>query len=451
MAAEVKFGINADAAKTVAEWKKVAAAQGKVIEQQRGMKRELRKAGTEAEKTQGTLAGFGKSVGGMVSVATAIAGITRAMGAMNAEANRGADALDDKFAGLKQLSQVAKSQEDFAALQGRVSKWRSTGMSFDASQKLVFATRSAQRDEEEPFFGSLSKFTSPYDMFKGANTLRKAFGREELGSAQQATNKLIAGGGISDITPEEFAGRVVPAASAWATNKWRDETLMGAFSVLSDAMGGAERTATGLVAFATVAGKEFPNAGGSMAGALEQFQKMPPSKLKKLIDAEKRFKAGYSAINMNLPAINAATAQIDEAQALTGTAQSQVAQRLGIATGDPVLAELQRGAESRESREMGEEGMLGLLARQRRAAYDRVVGESLARGEDPVTRTARKAIMHTVGAFGAVFGYGGAPVEDAGRDPLASFRQMGISPADIIGALRENTDALNRRADVSPQ
>lgn len=443
----VKVNFDGDGAGAIKNLQRIAASQETVIRGLQKMVRESKTAGREAQKMSTTFANVGKFLAGGAVFGKAASVFKAGLADINAERQGGMQRFLSQEASVKALGQIADTPGDMKNLMGRVKAMRyMEGMNALDASTLVFNARSQGRDLELGMFGKISRFADPIAMLGAVNSMQTALGPKETGDSRALVNKLLVAAKKSDLNAQELAPNVLTPAGKWGENKWKDESLIGAMGALASAKRSPEQVGTSLLGFANMAGKTFADAGGSFMGAVERFQRMSPSKLKALLQANVEFSSGYNMITNNMERIRSTTGEVDAAQ-WKYASQDMLSERLGIMERTPD-AVMMRNNRIEAERRMIDEELRGRKEAIEKTAIDRELNRTNVTDGGGM-RWQRKAVMKIPDALNM----GPESIETAskGYDTFASKSVMGnVSDAvrgvghwlNIADAFRELRDAL---------
>jgi len=200
--------------------------------------RRLGQIGRTSDNLMSPNRGLGKLMKGLAGFATigvgfALAG--KALGDITAQAERGAAALKAQIEGLKSFVQVSEDFTEFERLKGLSKKLQLTeGLSADKADELVFAAKSISQIETLPLIGEVSRIAEAVPLLSSIGKFTASF-KEEAGTPRQLINKFLAAAAVSDVTVQQIAPAVIPAAQPFNIAGFSDEELLAIGAIAAKA------------------------------------------------------------------------------------------------------------------------------------------------------------------------------------------------------------------------
>jgi hypothetical protein len=232
------------------------------------LKDKLRDMGSAGDKARQQLEGMGKAgiasagpamqnmVAGLaarwLSVGAAVAGVKRALDAIQKQDEEAGRKMMTAEASRAQLAQLAAG--DSGKLQQLLKDAEDIykgGGAADLSQanQIVFALESAgMRQYKELFTLLYPKFGRPEVMAKAGAALQTSLGIAETGLMPAILSKAVEASKVAPASAEEILEASATTVSAAKAHKWTDEETLAAVAWTSKALGSANEAATSLSA-----------------------------------------------------------------------------------------------------------------------------------------------------------------------------------------------------------
>jgi hypothetical protein len=321
-------------------------SQERIIRGQEKMIDKLRVTLNESSKTgKGMKGAFGSGalkdlknyVTGLASVSAGIAGISSALAAVKEESNELAQSLRSREGGLKRLSQVSGSKEEYAQLENLAKQLAvGEGLSVSDAANLIFQAKSQGLLSDIAVLAKTARFTDPQAMIESVGKFKSAFGASEAGSTEQLLSKFLTAAEKSDVSVEEIARAAVISAQGASRIGATDEELLSLLSVLSPAFKSPQTASQRLQALASVLAKGFERqtgrkvrddtgklvpetervsfGGQGFLAGLNKFATEFPAEFEKAILGREEAAAAYQAILTNREALGPRLGEILAAQ-----------------------------------------------------------------------------------------------------------------------------------------
>ena len=458
MAGKVQMIFEGDAKKVVDEMEKMRTKLRAVEGDLAKVKAQGKQMGDSSSQALGAMKqGFASMIAPIGSVAGAIGLATKMIREMNAEAERGAQAIKEAADPLSKLAQLSGSQGD---LDRRIKAARDlsvqAGIPLGASAKTVFDAISAPGvtlgDVERVAPGGRLGLEYVPTAIEGAGAIREAFkGKDKTGSVMAIVNKAQM---ASDKSVADFAAMLSntvqfaqPAARIGST----DEETFAALSVTAGPGGNASEAATKLAALTGMMGKAGFK--GGIAGGVERLMSMSEGERKEIIGGRKEAIAAYDILRVRLGLLRERTTEIEQAEALTGTAGSPFRQAVERARRNAILGGEFRTRQADIELQMTEAGYFGVGRLGSEAARRELTTQRIREGEMPAQRYIRRAAGW--GAEQLNLGEGAvraaeeeAPRATAAAGPLGALMQYNIWALDKIRGLFGGGGGSDAFADV---
>lgn len=341
------------------------AAMQKLILQQNKMEDGFKKTGKKGKGAADTLAkAFNPMVlvqyaAGAMGVSAAIGAVTRALQEEISVHDQAAERIKGAQGGIKSLIQNATSKEqlDLSIAQAkRISV--SEGLDIDTAAEMVAQTIANDVNDQLDTLAKTARFsTDPKALIESYGTFQAAFGKEMIGSAEQALSLFEAGARESPVTMEKIAPIAARAATAVSGIGGTPAETLASSSILAKIYGAEEGTVR-VRALARAMGER--DSGLTAQGLLPRVRELAamPEEQRANILTESRAAEGFASIMQNLPDIERIAAYTAEA----GKTGAGYAKKLEMAAGTQLLAGPLAEAQSKRAMELAEEpaGMRGL-------------------------------------------------------------------------------------------
>lgn len=330
-------------------------------------------------KAMGQLTSY---IGGFVSLGAAIGAVVKSFQAMNRVREEGAQKIRESEMGMAQLTQLAMG--DPVKLQGLIRGakdiYRGGGAAtLDQASRTMFALESAgagglqERDLFSKLFGIIKQ---PDVMARAATTLLTSMGPKETGGLRAIMSKGFAASQFAPATAEEMLEASSRGSGLAGMLGMRDESVLAAVSLLSQATGSAEQGGTQFASLLTAMVKKGGYKGMSLPQAVRQIQGMgmADEELVKYLGRKEALR-GFTTLTGNLPELEKRMGAIGAAQEgdLLGDliASRQAQPELAAA-----LIERQARAEAELANQFGVGRMLSNAAMERFTAERRMQGKN---------------------------------------------------------------------------
>jgi len=361
------------------------SAIAKLEKQQESLKRKLGetgKAGRRAGKDMGESFGqraitqIASYTASVVGVVPAIQKIGQAWREADQARDMAAQKIRESEISLASLTQLAMGDKaKLADLLGGAKQIYMGGGARTLAEagRTMFALESAGVGGERDLFTRLFGIVEQPDvMARAATTMLTAMGPEETGGLRAIMSKGFAASHFAPASAEQMLEATSRSGDVGRMLGMRDESLLAATSLLSQASGTAELGGTQLASYLSALVKEGGYEGMSLAESVRKIQGMGLSNadLVKFLGRKEAVR-GYSTMALNLPELERRTGAITAAQK-----GDLLGELIASREAQPMLAAtlLERQAKAREevgSTEMGTKRILtdamlaDLMARQR--------------------------------------------------------------------------------------
>ena len=379
MANVVTFRVEGDAAKAVQAILKVVEAQNKAGAA-------VKKTTDEVNKQEGAIVKAGNAVAGwaagFLTVGTAVGLATSGIAAMNQRMKEGAAVIDRMAEGYKHFAQIARSPEEFKAMQAEAAALAVTQtMTPEAASAFVEERRRAGMTAAEA-----DKIAAGDDLLKDPTRLLRAIGG--MRGTFQETRGMDAERIADAITvaSQRSGGRADIDAFAAAA-----ETAQGAVELL----GGTAAEMLAAEATATVRTRDVGLAATAVKSLAEKLEKRPDFKGLTLIESLDKLAAmsesrrgavvgarggearqALDVLLTELPAFKASTQAIQEGMDKGGAFAAQIA----LAGTSPQLAAGEAAQGAKSAVEVARERTSGIAEKQYEAAFDAAEAVMRSRG-----------------------------------------------------------------------
>lgn len=334
----VDYKVGADAQKAIDELSKMNAKLQESVEG-------LKNADKEGKNAGGALDGLVSKVGGMISLGAAIGGVATMLNQVEADAQAAFDTIEAAIASTKKLLQISPTTEDLEGFKKTTTEIQlSTGLSRELSSSILFDVLSAGGTQQggKEAAGVFAIEEEPQAVAAAVFNLRGL--NEQFGSVAELINLLgEAAGGANAQIGSLAAVTIDPLKTALAKGAQGDPATIieEMLAVIGGATVGSpspEKTRTQVQAFLNVMGTQGMFAGQGVMDTIRDFAGMSESERAGILGSNQEAATGGMSVLLRMNQIEATTAKLAEARALTGTGDSYLATRLEIASLDPELA-----------------------------------------------------------------------------------------------------------------
>lgn len=352
---------------------------------------EFAKVGKAGQQAFGAdaVASLAKFAAGWMSVNTVVGLAGEAMQRVREEQAKAFSSLDQQSDPNKRLLQVSTDAEDYQNLTGQADKLAMEyGISREEARGLMFSGRSEGFEQSAGFIASNAQVLDVASQATVAGQVPGLFQKEGL-TAEEAINMGLTAAAESRLNFEEIARAMPGAAEGGAIAGASSGETFGALSVLAGRFKSGDTAADRLKAFTSRVGLDEGNAemgreslqGTGIVDAVQKLQAMNEEQRKDFLGDSQEVNAAYVILVEEFAKIQERIGKIQEAQNLTGTSQSPIAMRRGIAQSDPQLRALQEQRAAENRREIANERANAEQEANRRARQDRVVAGAKNRGQ----------------------------------------------------------------------
>jgi hypothetical protein len=320
---------------------------GRTIREQERLIKSLRDVGKTSRDSFGSraLAELRDFAGGIVGIAAALGTAHRVLSAVAAQADKLGESLRAQEDGLKRLSQVSGSKEEYMLLETlakKIAVGEGLKGGVNAAANFVFQAKSQGLMGDLGFLAKTGRFADPEVLTTAVGKFKSAFGEQEAGSAEQLVSKFITAASASDVTVDDIARTAVVAAQGARRVGSGDEELLAVLSALSPAFKSPQTAADRIRALTTVlakgaetgkrvrdpvtrqmvAQKVSYDQEGIVAG-MQRYAAERPLQWKEALAGNQEAAEAVGAILGNLPKIQQRRSEIEGAQQTLAPLQQQ--------------------------------------------------------------------------------------------------------------------------------
>lgn len=423
----------------------------------------IKKSGGEAFG-EGAVANLAKFAAGWLSLSATLGLVREAIARVREEQAKALESFDQQSDPNRRLLQVSTSAEDFKNLTSQADALAMQyGIGREEARNLMFSGRSEGFEGSAAFIASNAQVLDVASQAKVAGQIPGLFQREGL-TPEEAINMGLTAAAESRLNFEEIAAAMPGAAEGGALAGASSSETFGALSVLAGRFKSGDTAADRLKAFTSAVGLDQGNdemgrdslQGTGIVEAVQRLQAMSEEQRRDFLGEGQEVNAAYTILVEEFGAIQDRIATIQEAQAATGTDQSAVALRRGIAQSDPQLKALQEQRAAANRREIANEKANAEKEANRRSRQDAEVAGAKNRGESELEIAAGEMVgeaLRGVGAdamaadaVGAIAGGDLAALQrSATQGSQIDFRSQSELKQSELRAVAFGANALSRR------